>query len=74
MATECSLARDKSQFSNDIFKTAALLTVCQIINHEFEIRSLKGINLSLVDKWIDESGVYDEYYSRYYDIGEKIAF
>ncbi len=60
--------------SNDIFKTAALLTVCQIINHEFEIRSLKGINLSLVDKWIDESGVYDEYYSRYYDIGEKIAF
>ena len=51
--------------SNDIFKVAALIVVCEIIENIDSLRELKGLNIELVEQWINESGVYDYYYSRY---------
>ncbi len=53
--------------SNDIFKTAALIAVCKIIENLDKIQELKGLNLDLVEEWLNESGVYDYYYSKYYE-------
>lgn len=52
--------------SNDIFKTAALISVCKIIENANKIYELKGLNLELVEEWLTDSGVYDYYYSKYY--------
>ena len=53
--------------SNDIFKAEVLITVCKIIENKDVIRDLKGVNLELVEEWINDSGLYDYYYSKYYE-------
>ena len=53
--------------SIEIFKAELLITVCKIIENKDVIRDLKGVNLELVEEWINDSGLYDYYYSKYYE-------
>lgn len=48
--------------SNDVFKASQLVTVYNIV-HDKELD--KKIETDIVDKWIEESGILDKYYSLY---------
>ena len=52
--------------SNDIFKVAVLVAAYNIIQSTKQQRVHHGMYLDIVDKWITESGLYEKYYSLYY--------
>lgn len=49
--------------SNDIFKAASLVTACNSVIHSKELKS--GVSLHVVDDWIENSGILEEYYDLY---------
>ena len=47
--------------SNDIFKSAQLLTVYNMIHSKLENK----LEVNIVDEWIEESGILEKYYDLY---------
>lgn len=50
--------------SNDIFKASQLVVTDKIINGKDDLRN--QVELDIVDKWIDESNILEEYYNLYF--------
>lgn len=50
--------------SNDIFKASQLVVTDKIINTKHDLRN--QVELDIVDKWIDESNILEEYYNLYF--------
>ena len=49
--------------SNDIFKASQLVVTDKIINGKDDLKN--QVELDIVDKWIDESNILEEYYNLY---------
>lgn len=49
--------------SNDIFKAGTLVTACNSVIHASKLKS--GVSLNVVDDWIRNSGILEEYYDLY---------
>lgn len=50
--------------SNDIFKASQLVVTDKIINSKHDLKN--KVELDIVDKWIDESDILEEYYKLYF--------
>ena len=50
--------------SNDIFKASQLVVTDKIINSKYDLDN--QVELDIVDKWIDESGILEQYYNLYF--------
>ena len=50
--------------SNDIFKASQLVVTDKIINTKHELKN--QVELDIVDSWIDESNILEEYYNLYF--------
>lgn len=53
--------------SNDIFKASQLVVTDKIINTKHNLQN--RVELDIVDQWIDESGILEEYYDLYFRKG-----
>ena len=49
--------------SNDIFKAGTLVTACNSVIHATELKD--GVSLNVVDDWIKDSEILEEYYNLY---------
>ncbi len=49
--------------SNDIFKAGTLVTACNSVIHANELKD--GVSLNVVDDWIKDSEILEEYYNLY---------
>ena len=49
--------------SNDIFKASQLVVANNIINNKHKLRN--QVELDIVDKWIEESKILEQYYELY---------
>lgn len=50
--------------SNDIFKASQLVVTDKIINEKHNLKN--QVELDIVDRWIDESNILEEYYNLYF--------
>lgn len=50
--------------SNDIFKASQLVVTDKIINEKHNLKN--QVELDIVDRWIDESNILEEYYDLYF--------
>ena len=55
--------------SNDIFKASQLVVTDKIINGKDDLKN--QVELDIVDKWIDESNILEEYYNLYFKRNHK---
>lgn len=53
--------------SNDIFKASQLVVTDKIINTEHNLKN--RVELDIVDQWIEESGILEQYYDLYFRKG-----
>lgn len=53
--------------SNDIFKASQLVVTDKIINTEHNLKN--RVELEIVDEWIEESGILEQYYNLYFRKG-----
>lgn len=53
--------------SNDIFKASQLVVTDKIINTKHNLQN--RVELDIVDQWIDESGILEQYYDLYFRKG-----